>query len=142
MKQSQERELSLCQSLLSQGYTLWESMGFPPLSQVEREEIPRLALEGNVHPNSQYLAAACQSFALFRTLHGKTEGGDPKAILLGDYFFGIFSQCLIPLDSTWLTLEFSKFLCEDTEGGVNGQSPFDKARYYAFIKDLTRQWIS
>ncbi len=142
MNQTQEKELSLCQALLSQGYTLWESLGFPPLSQEEQEELPRLALEGFAHPHSQYLAAACQSFALFRTLHGKTEEGDPKAILLGDYFFGIFSQCLIPLDSTWLTLEFSKFLREDTEGGVDGPQAFDKEAYGTFVKGLVGQWIS
>ena len=140
MNQSIADALSLCQAHLSQGYTLWNELGFTPLTQKEREEIPLLVLEGCTHPHHHNLAAACQSFALFRTLHGKTAEGDPKAILLGDYFFGIFSQCLIPLDSTWLTLEFSKFLREDTEGGVDGHQPFDRDAYKAFVLELTRQW--
>lgn len=139
MKQPFERELARCEDLLAQGYQLWESLAFPPLTHEEKNQLPLLALEGTHHPHAHYFAAACQSFFLFRTLHGLAKDGQPTAILLGDYFFGIFSQCLIPLDSTWLTLEFSKFLRGDSEGGVDGTQSFDKVAYLSFVKGLACQ---
>lgn len=132
-----EKELNRCNDLLSEGYDFWDSLGFPPLSETEREEIPRLVFASTNCDHVASLAAACQSFFLFRTLHNQTEQGSAKAILLGDYFFGIFSKCLIPLDSTWLIDEFSVFLRGETEEGVRGSTTFDKGAYSRFVKGVS-----
>ena len=41
------------------------------------------------------LAAACQSFLLFRRLHQDAGEGDAAAILLGDYFFGLDRKSVV-----------------------------------------------
>ncbi len=132
-----EKELNRCHDLLSEGYAFWNSLGYPPLSETEREEIPRLVLSSTNCDHAASLAAACQSFFLFRTLHNETQQGSAEAILLGDYFFGVFSKCLIPLDSTWLIDEFSVFLRGDAEEGVRGSTTFDKEAYCNFVKGVS-----
>ena len=130
-------ELERCQALLAEGYGFWTSLGREPLSQAQREEIPRLVLERLEGEKGADLAAACQSFLLFRRLHQVAGEGDAAAILLGVYFFGLFSQCLIPLDSPWLIEQFAAFLREDAEEGVRGERGFDLERYRQFVKALS-----
>ena len=132
-----KKELNRCHDLLSEGYDFWDSLGFPPLNEAEREEIPNLVFASTNCEHVASLAAACQSFFLFRTLHNQMQQGSDKAILLGDYFFGIFSQCLIPLDNTQIIDEFAVFLRGDTQEGVRGSTSFDKEAYCQFVKRMS-----
>ena len=132
-----EEALERCLALLSEGCGFWADQGRAPLSREDREETPRLVLERREGDRGVHLAAACESFLLFRRLHHEAEEGDAAAILLGDYFFGLFSRCLIPLDSPWLIEQFSVFLREDTEKGVRGTHGFDLERYRQFVKAVS-----
>lgn len=99
---------------LAEGYELWESTGIPPLPDKERYLASETSLSVYDGENAASLAVACQSFWLFRKLHGFSEEFPIHATLLGDYFFSVFSKNLIPLDSVELNGVFAKFLAGDT----------------------------
>ena len=73
-------------------------------------------------------SCACRTFYLYRWLHRNGQG--PQAVLLGDYYFSLFSQWLIPLDSVALTEAFSDYLAAGT------QAPLTLADYLSFIEQL------
>lgn len=130
-------DLDRCGALLAEGRGFWEAQGRPAPAEAGWDAIPRLVLERLEGEKGVQLAAACQSFLLFRALHRSGAPGDPEAVLLGDYFFGLFSRCLIPLDSTWLIEAFSRFLREDAEEGVRQNGPFNLAGYQSFVEAVS-----
>ena len=128
-----QEDLDRCGALLAEGLSFWAAQGRPPAPGAE---IPALVLNRLEGERGVCLAAACQSFLLFRLLHREGRTGAPEAVLLGDYFFGLFSRCLIPLDSTWLIERFSGFLREDAEAGVR-QEPFSLPAYRDFVEAVS-----
>lgn len=130
-----QEDLDRCGALLAQGRGFWEAQG-RPAPESGWESVPRLVLDRLEGERGVCLAAACQSFLLFRLLHREGRTGAPEAVLLGDYFFGLFSRCLIPLDSTWLIERFSGFLREDAEAGVR-QEPFSLPAYRDFVEAVS-----
>ena len=115
--------------ILSEGYGFWEEMDLPPLNEQEKHRVPRIALETYAGTFRQEFAAACQCFFLFRSLHGQIREFPVCAVLLGDYFFGMFSRQLIPLDNVPLIDAFSEYLEKCTREGDGD--------YEAFIRSLS-----
>lgn len=114
--------------LLREGYSLWEETALPPVPEKERYAAGQALAEVFAGEKFLPLAAACQSFYWFRRLHAGPEGTTPAGILLGDYFFSRFSQCMIPLDSPRLVDAFAAFLTRDAQTG--------REDYLAFVRGL------
>ncbi|MCL2391353.1 MAG: hypothetical protein FWC66_01930 [Oscillospiraceae bacterium] len=81
--------------------------------------------------NAKALSLVCQCFWLYRKLHEMVDDFPIHATLLGDYFFSIFSKCLVPLDSVMLTHEFARLLSQDT------QSAISETDYSEFIRGIS-----
>lgn len=101
---------------LREGFLLWEHSGMPLPDGEERCRYAGLAGRIYAGEHAAEFSAACQCFALFRTLHGQVRKFPTEATLLGDYFFSRFSRCLIPLDSVALTDAFADYLKADIAG--------------------------
>lgn len=112
------------EELLEEGYRLWEDSPLPELSLEDHEKI--VDLVGNIYSglDKLHFAAACQSFYLFRKLHREMEEYQAYSVLLGDFFFSLFSQNLIPLDSVPLTDAFAAYLDRDTAGMAEDYAAF------------------
>ena len=115
---------------LAEGYSLWESSKLSPPPTSERYVIADVMLSEYQGEGAANLAAACQCFWMFRSLHRLTEVDPVNATLLGDYFFSVFSKNLIPLDSVALNGEFARFLAGDV------QAPVGLSGYLEFVRDL------
>lgn len=114
--------------ILREGYCYWDEMGLPPLREQEKYRVPQVALEIYGGSFRREFAAACQCFFLFRRLHQQIDEFPACSVLLGDYFFGMFSQQLIPLDNVPLIDAFSEYLEKCTREG--------DADYEEFIRSL------
>lgn len=118
---------------LEQGYFLWERFGLEPLSEIEKYSISKYVFDFYKGRNKEDFAIACQCFYLFRKLH-KAQGDKLDVeTLLGDYFFSRFSHHIIPIDSTELIQEFSKYLSEDILKEVKGNQETGNDDYLKFI---------
>lgn len=124
-------------AMLSEGYVLWKGFGLGPLSEEDLHFVPDTVYFCCGSRHRENLAAACQSFYLFRKLHFMTEAQPEQTTLLGDYFFSRFSRCLIPIDSTGLTDRFSEYLKQDAQEGAGGRRVFSKEAYARFIRDIS-----
>ncbi len=124
-------------SMLSEGYALWNGFGLEPLGDEELHFVPDRVYFCCSGRHRENLAAACQSFYLFRRLHFMTEAGPEQTTLLGDYFFSSFSRYLIPIDSTRLTDRFSEYLKQDAQEGAGGRRAFSKETYARFIREIS-----
>ncbi len=105
-------------ALLAEGYCLWSQSPLPELPYSERYIAADEATRVYRGKNAAELAAACQSFYLFRKLHSMAGDYPEWATLLGDYFFSQFSKNLIPLDSVPLTDSFAAYLSADTQSAL------------------------
>lgn len=122
---------------LKEGYSLWEGFSLPPLSKYEKEAIPKEAVSYYLGEYSSDFATACQSFYLFRKLHEEVNEISEEATLLGDYFFSLFSNHLIPIDNTDLIDEFAEFLSSDAVREVKGNEKFSIDEYFLFIRNIS-----
>lgn len=129
--------ISKVESNLKEGYSLWEGFSLPPLSNYEKEAIPREAASYYSGEYSSEFATACQSFFLFRKLHEEAGKTSEESTLLGDYFFSLFSNHLIPIDNTELIDEFAEFLSGDTLREVKGNESFSLDKYFLFIRNIS-----
>lgn len=117
-------------ALLTEGYRLWDESDLPSLPQTERYLAADAAAELYQGKYSAEFAVACQSFYLFRKLHGLAVQYPAWGTLLGDYFFSQFSKNLIPLDCVPLIDAFSRFLEADAQETLNQED------YLTFIGSL------
>ena len=115
-------------ALLAEGHMIWETNKLPPLPDSERLVVTDAAIAAYRGENAVHLAAACQSFWLFRKLHEMVDEYPVYATLLGDYFFSVFSKSLIPLDSVKLNDEFAQVLAKDTQARVSMDDYLDFVR--------------
>lgn len=106
----------------------WDLSALPPCPEEDcrRVDAAARAVCGGAHRAD--FSAACRAFYLYRWLHRHGEGA--QAVLLGDYYFSLFSRRLIPLDSVALTEAFSDYLAAST------QEPLTLADYLTFIEGL------
>jgi len=116
--------------ILAEGYKIWASTALPALPESERYAASDSSLSVYGGEFAANLAAACQCYWLFRKLHRMVGDHPVHATLLGDYFFSLFSQNLIPVDSVELNNEFARILAEDT------QKPMEMGDYLCFIGTL------
>lgn len=77
------------------------------------------------------LEAACACFARFRELHAEPEQ-TAETVLLGDYYFSLFSSHLIPLDSVPLIDAFAAYLKRDAVANPG----YDEEELAAFFQTL------
>ena len=115
--------------LMEEGYRHWKADAELPLAPEQNGIFDEL-LSIYSDEKAPTLATACQCFWNFRKLHELTDKHPVQATLLGDYFFSVFSKCLILLDSVEINDRFAKLLAEDT-----GQAVGEEA-YREFVKRL------
>ncbi|MDO4572626.1 MAG: hypothetical protein Q4C13_04590 [Clostridia bacterium] len=77
------------------------------------------------------LKAACECFRRFRRLHAEPVQ-TAETVLLGDYYFSLFSSHLIPLDSVALIDAFSAYLRLDAAA----EPLYDEEALEAFFRTL------
>ena len=106
----------------------WGDFGLPDYPEEDCREIARRAAAVYGGPYREEFAAACRDFYLYRYLHWRS--GWPEGVLLGDYYFSLFSQQLIPLDSVALTEAFSDYLADNTA------APLCLEDYLEFMEQL------
>ena len=106
----------------------WDLSGLPAYPSEDCQRIDAAAWAVCKGALQADFSAACRAFYLYRWLHQNGQG--PQAVLLGDYYFSLFSQWLIPLDSVALTEAFSDYLAAGT------QVPLTLANYLSFIEQL------
>ena len=116
--------------LLEEGYKIWESSGMPMPPDSERYIASDALLSVYRGENAVELATACQCFRLYRRLHEMVGEYPIDATLLGDYFFSVFSKCIIPLDSVPVIDQFAVLLERDTQAAVSEEE------YMSFVRGL------
>ena len=137
-KEKKKREFEAkIDAMLAEGYGLWKGFGLEPLSEEELHFVPDSVYDCCRGRHRENLAAACQSFYLFRLLHFMTEAEPEQTTLLGDYFFSRFSGYLIPIDSTRLTDRFSEYLKQDAQEGAGGRRAFSREAYARFVREIS-----
>lgn len=112
-------------TLLEEGYRLWDESSLPAQYQSERYFAVDAASAVYQGKYSSEFAAACQCFYLFRKLHSMIQEYPAMATLLGDYFFSQFSRNLIPLDSVPLINAFSSYLAAEIQALDDGEGYLD-----------------
>ena len=114
--------------MLAEGRAIWEDSELPPLPATAWTACADTALAVYRGENAVHLAAASQTFWLFRKLHEMVDAHPVTATLLGDYFFSLFSKSLIPIDSVRLNDEFARILAKDTQERVSADDYLDFVR--------------
>ena len=128
------------QTLLLEGYRMWERFGLDPLNEMEKHKVLGQAVAScKTDCHTKYYAAACQCFFLYRKLHYMVEKQPETATLLGDYYFSQFSQFLIPIDSPELIDLFAEYLKKDTKSAVDGKEAFEMKEYLAFVTSAAEE---
>ena len=128
--------------LLAEDYLLLADFGLAIDGEWERHFIPLLVL--SVSYNNQpavsgkqidasALAAACQSFSLFRRLHYQTDGDTASLILMADFCYGHFLRLLDKSQALHLLTSFSQFLAEDSRKAILGEKNLFMKDFAYFI---------
>lgn len=127
-------------TLLCEGYRMWERFGLIPLNEMEKHTILAQAVKScKSDCHTKDYAAACQCFFLYRKLHHMVDDKPETATLLGDYYFSQFSQFLIPVDSPKLIDLFAEYLKNDTKVAAAGNTEFDMENYLTFVADAAEE---
>lgn len=107
---------------------MWDSPGLPDYPAQDCQRIAHRAQAVYSGPEQQAFSAACRAFYLYRYLHWRCTL--PEGVLLGDYYFSLFSRHMIPLDCVALTEAFSDYLAGSTV------SPLSLEDYLEFLESL------
>lgn len=127
-------------TLLCEGYQMWERFGCIPLNEMEKHAVLEQAVNAcQTNAHTKEYAAACQCFFLYRKLHHMVDEQPECATLLGDYYFSQFSQCLIPIDSPKLIDLFAEYLKNDTKIAASGNKVFDMEKYLVFVSKAAEE---
>lgn len=127
-------------TLLCEGYRMWERFGCIPLNEMEKHVVLEQAVSAcQTNAHTKEYAAACQCFFLYRKLHHTVDEQPETATLLGDYYFSQFSQFLIPIDSPKLIDLFAEYLKNDTKLAAGGNKVFDMDAYLAFVTNAAEE---
>jgi len=124
-----EVQLDKVKDILAYGWELWRE-NLPIEPEFQQCRVAREVLYTYDGKHAVSLAGACESFWLFRRLHEMAQAHPIYSTLIGDYFFSLFSKCLIELDNVEVTDKFAKLLTVDTF------KPISAEEYLNFVRGL------
>jgi hypothetical protein len=125
------------ETMFAEGYALGAEQGLALPCDGDRKSVIAAARATYTGAYSDEFAAACLAFFLFRNLHSRTDEAPSETLLLGDYFFSLFSKFLIPIDSVPLIDAFSNHLAQVTSDTDDADRKPGDAEYIRFIETLS-----